>query len=68
VLWRNLCHRERVDHDMDDELGAYLELVAAEKTRRGVPLAQAMRGWNLAVSSGSERTSGTSGWARSWTR
>ncbi len=35
-LWRNLSHKARVERDLDDELAAYLDLVAAEKVRAGM--------------------------------
>jgi putative ABC transport system permease protein len=43
ALWRNLFRRERVDQDLDEEIRAYLELVAAEKVRCGVPRDTAWR-------------------------
>ena len=43
ALWRNLFCQERVDRDLDEEIRAYLELVAAEKVRCGVPREEAWR-------------------------
>jgi hypothetical protein len=34
-LWRNLAHRDRVDRDLDDEIGAAFELIVDEKIRAG---------------------------------
>src|SRR5262245_105251 len=34
-LWRNLMRRDRVDRELDDELRASVELLAAEKMRAG---------------------------------
>jgi predicted permease len=42
-LWRNLVHRGRVDRDLDDELGATLELLIDEKIRAGLTPDQARR-------------------------
>jgi putative ABC transport system permease protein len=42
-LWRNLFCQERVDEELDEEIRSYLELVAAEKLRCGVPLEEALR-------------------------
>jgi predicted permease len=36
ALWRNLFHRDQLDHDLDEELHAYVELVSAEKVKRGM--------------------------------
>jgi putative ABC transport system permease protein len=42
-LWRNLSHKARVERDLDDELAAYLELLAEEKVRAGMSPAAARR-------------------------
>src|ERR1700680_1072488 len=34
--WRNLRHRAGVERDLDEELAAYLELLAEEKMRQGM--------------------------------
>lgn len=36
ALWNNLFHRKQLDRDFDEELEAYVELVAAEKSRAGM--------------------------------
>jgi hypothetical protein len=36
ALWKNLFHRDQLDHDLDEELHAYVELVSAEKVRAGM--------------------------------
>jgi predicted permease len=43
ALWRNMTQRARVERDLDDELRASLDLLIAEKIRRGVPPADARR-------------------------
>ena len=35
ALWNNVFRRKQLDHDLDEELEAYVELVAAEKLRAG---------------------------------
>ena len=35
-LWRNLTRRDRVDREIDDELGAMYTLLIEEKTRAGM--------------------------------
>lgn len=42
-LWSNLLRRERVEHDLDAELQAYLDLLAAEYERSGMTPALARR-------------------------
>jgi len=42
-LWRNLIHRGRVERDLDDEVRAYVDLVAAEKVAQGADPAEARR-------------------------
>jgi predicted permease len=42
-LWRNLVHRDRVEHDLDDELGAAFDLVVAEQIAAGMGPEQARR-------------------------
>src|ERR1700722_2813576 len=36
VFWGNLFHRDQLDHDLDEELHAYVELVSAEKVKAGM--------------------------------
>jgi len=36
ALWNNVFRRRRLDRDLDEELEAYVELVAAEKMRAGM--------------------------------
>src|SRR5437588_9642278 len=40
---RSLFRKERVDRELDEELGAYLEMEAAEKVRQGVSRKDALR-------------------------
>jgi len=40
---RSLFRREQVDQELDEELGAYLEMEAAEKMRQGVSRKDALR-------------------------
>jgi len=42
-FWRNLRHRTRVERDLDEELGAFLDLVTDEKIRAGLNPADARR-------------------------
>ena len=42
-LWRNLRHRVRVEQDLDEELRSYVDLLADEKVRAGMPPARARR-------------------------
>jgi predicted permease len=42
-LWRNLRHRDRVERELDEELRAYVDLLADEKVRAGMPPARARR-------------------------
>jgi len=42
-LWRNLVHRRRVERDLDDEVRAYVDLLAAEKEAQGLSEPQARR-------------------------
>jgi predicted permease len=46
-LWRNLRHRDRVDHDLDAELRAMFDLLVAEKTRGGMRPEEARRAATL---------------------
>ena len=43
ALWRNLFHRDRLNRDLDEELGEYVESVSAEKMRSGMPPEEAYR-------------------------
>lgn len=40
---RNTFHKGRVDRELEEEIGSYLELVAADKTRHGTDAEQALR-------------------------
>src|ERR1700751_6000705 len=40
---RSLFRKEQVDRELDEELGAYLEMEAAEKMRQGVSRKDALR-------------------------
>jgi predicted permease len=42
-LWRNLMDRSRVEGDLDEEIRAYVDLLAEEKLRAGMTPAQARR-------------------------
>ena len=53
-LVRNLLHRDHVEGELDAELRAYVELLAAEKTRAGLDPAAARRAALLEMA-GSER-------------
>jgi predicted permease len=46
-LWRNLLRRDRVERDLDDELGAVYELLIEEKRRAGMDLEEARRATTL---------------------
>ena len=48
-LWRNLVHRDRVDRELDDELGAMVALLVEEKIREGLTPEQARRAARLAL-------------------
>src|SRR5262245_48550450 len=50
-LLRNLVHKERVDRDLDEELGAAFELLVEEKLRSGMPAAAARRAARLELGS-----------------
>jgi predicted permease len=43
ALWNNVFHRKQLDRDLDEELQAYVELVAAEKMQAGVDPEKAHR-------------------------
>jgi putative ABC transport system permease protein len=42
-LWRNLVHKSRVEGELDEELRAYVDLLAAEKQRAGASPREARR-------------------------
>ena len=44
---RSLFHKERVDRELDEELGAYLEMAAAEKMKQGMTRQEAVRAVRL---------------------
>ena len=43
ALWRNMFHGDQLDHDLDEELHAYVELVSAEKMKAGMSPEEAYR-------------------------
>ena len=43
ALWKNLFHRNQLDHDLDEELDAYVEMASAEKVRTGMSPEEAYR-------------------------
>ena len=49
AFWSNLVDRRAVDASLDDELDAYIDLVAAEKERVGIPAAEARRAALISV-------------------
>lgn len=44
---RSLFRREQVNHELDEELGAYLEMAAAERMKRGMSRQEALRAVRL---------------------
>ncbi len=44
---RSLFRKEPVDRELDEELGAYLEMAAAEKMREGMSRTEAVRAVRL---------------------
>src|SRR5713101_3699551 len=50
-LWRNLVHRNRVDHDLDEELRAAVELLVDENVRAGMHPDDARRAARLELGS-----------------
>src|SRR5881398_990257 len=44
---RSLLRKEQVDRELDEELGAYLEMAAAEKMREGMSRKEAVRAVRL---------------------
>src|SRR4029453_18544900 len=46
-FWRNLVHRNRVEHDLDEELRTTFELLVDEKVSSGMPPADARRAAQL---------------------
>ncbi|PYT94155.1 MAG: hypothetical protein DMG36_06160, partial [Acidobacteria bacterium] len=42
-----MFRKEQVDRDLDEELGAYLEMAAAEKMRDGITRREALRAVRL---------------------
>jgi hypothetical protein len=47
VLWNNLFRANQLDHDLDEELNAYEEMVSAEKVRSGMSPGEAHRNTRL---------------------
>jgi len=43
ALWNNVFRRDQLNHDLDEELHAYVEMVSTEKVRAGMPLDEAYR-------------------------
>lgn len=43
ALCNSLFHRDQLNHDLDEELGAYVDLVSAEKVRSGMSPEEAYR-------------------------
>ena len=43
ALCRNIFRKERIDQELDEEIRSYLELVAVEKVRCGMPREEALR-------------------------
>jgi len=43
ALWKNLFHRNQLDHDLDEELDVYVEMASAEKVRTGMSPEEAYR-------------------------
>ena len=41
--WNNVLRKDQLNHDLDEELGAYVELVSAEKVRSGMSPDEAYR-------------------------
>src|SRR5688572_16876906 len=46
-LWRNLRHRDRVDHELDAEVRAVFDILVDEKMRAGMTRDQARRAATL---------------------
>jgi hypothetical protein len=42
-FWRNTFCKGRVDHDLEEEISSYIELVAADKARDGMSREVAMQ-------------------------
>jgi putative ABC transport system permease protein len=49
VLWRNLIRGQALDRELDEEVRGYLEMVAAENVRCGMPPEKAYREARLAL-------------------
>jgi putative ABC transport system permease protein len=43
ALWNNVFRKDQINHDLDEELRAYVELVSAEKVRSGMSPGEAYR-------------------------
>ncbi|HEX4019872.1 MAG TPA: ABC transporter permease [Acidobacteriaceae bacterium] len=57
-VWRNLFSRSKVERDLDDEVGSYVEMAVEEKIAAGVPPSEARRAI-LAEFGGTERLKGS---------
>ncbi len=42
-LWRNVFHGRQVERDLDEEVRAYVALLAEEKTKAGMSPGEALR-------------------------
>src|SRR6202035_5894715 len=43
TIWRNLVHKDRADRELDEEMRAYVEMLAAEKMSAGMGAEEARR-------------------------
>ena len=48
-LWRNLFHKDRVDHECSEEIQAYLDMLTEAKLRQGLSPREARRNALLEV-------------------
>ena len=46
---RNIFHKERLDHDLDQEIRGYLDLISAEKVRNGMVPEDAAREGEIGI-------------------
>jgi putative ABC transport system permease protein len=42
-LWNNIFRRRQLDHELDEELQSYVEILSAEKVREGMTPEEAHR-------------------------
>jgi hypothetical protein len=52
ALWNNAFRKHQLNHDLDEELRAYVELVSAEKVRSGMSSGEAYRDTRREVCAG----------------